>query len=166
MSQDAFLTPPPRTALPEREAVTAPDPRIARAEERLAMLREMAEVGMALLRDLPCRSLETQETPEAAPDADATSKPTPKPTPTPRHDPTDSFARLTRAIRLTFALEAVVEDRLDALRAGKLDPAPASARPAAPTPPPPASPTTTASGTSRATTPPRSATRSVTTSSM
>ena len=69
MSQDAFLTPPPRTALPESFA-NIPDPRIARAEERLAMLREMAEIGMALLRDLPRRALETQEPPEAEPDAD------------------------------------------------------------------------------------------------
>jgi len=41
MSNDAYLTPSPRGALPETDA---PDPRVARAEERLAILRELGRV--------------------------------------------------------------------------------------------------------------------------
>ena len=105
MSEHPFLPPPLSDTLPERDA---PDPRIARAEQRLAMLRELAELGMALTRALARRALE-------APDVD------PEAVPEPRHDPADSFARLSRAVRLTLALEATVEDQLSALRAGEMD---------------------------------------------
>lgn len=81
-----------------------PDPRIARAQERLAMLRELAELGMALTRELTRRALETPEPAEA-----------------PRRDPADSFARLSRAVRLTLALEAAVEEQLGVLRVGGMD---------------------------------------------
>jgi hypothetical protein len=118
------------------------DPRVARAEERLDMLRELAELGMALARDLTRRALD-------APDPQADPEPLADPDPTaarfaararrkPRHDPAESFARLSRAVRLTLALEASAEADLAALRAG--EPAPAadgpssSAAPDAPKP--------------------------------
>jgi hypothetical protein len=81
-----------------------PDPHaaaaIARAEWRLAILAELTEIGMGLARDL---GRETAE----APDTAAT-----------RRDPADSFARLSRAIRLTLNLAARFDAELAKLRAG------------------------------------------------
>ena len=102
-------------------AADAPDPRIARAEERLVMLRELAELGMQLARELTRIVAATPDSAEAAPDADACFMPAPSPRRGPRIDPAADFARLSRAVRLTLALEATVEDRLDALRAGEMD---------------------------------------------
>ena len=115
MSNDPLLTPPPLADPPEIAA--APDPRIARAEERLAMLRELAELGMALARELTRRTLEAEEDP----DPGAAASANPRAAPGPRHDPADSFARLSRAVRLTLALEAKVEEDLSALIAGGMD---------------------------------------------
>lgn len=93
-----------------------PDAAIAHAEERRVMLRELAELGMALARDLTRRALEPQETPEETPEpAKSASRPAP------RHDPAESFARLSRAVRLTLALEAKVDEELAALRAGDVE---------------------------------------------
>ena len=83
------------------------------------MLRELAELGMALAREVIRRALETPENPQAAPGAEAT--PASAPRPAPRRDPADSFARLSRAVRLTLALEAAVEEQLSALRAPGMD---------------------------------------------
>jgi hypothetical protein len=66
------------------------------------MLQELTEIGMALARDL---GRQVAEPP--APDKAAS-----------RRDPGDSFARLSRAIRLTLNLEARVDAELAALRAG------------------------------------------------
>ena len=117
MSEPASHPPLSSDAPPESATADAPDPRIARAEQRLAMLRELAELGMALTRELTRRAMAAPETPEAAPDA------TPASRHPPRHDPADSFARLSRAVRLTLALEATVEEQLSTLRAGGLGPA-------------------------------------------
>jgi hypothetical protein len=114
MSEPALLPPPSRDAFPDSDRATGPDPRVARAEQRLAMLRELAELGMALTRELTRRTLEAPEelpTPPAA-------KADPRTVPGPRHDPAESFARLSRAVRLTLALEATVEGELSDLRAG------------------------------------------------
>jgi|HubBroStandDraft_3_1064219.scaffolds.fasta_scaffold312784_1 hypothetical protein len=73
MSEAAFATQPPRVAIP---GAAAPDPRIARAEQRLTMLRELAELGMAMGRELTRRTLQSPETPEPTP---ATTRPTPSP---------------------------------------------------------------------------------------
>jgi hypothetical protein len=126
MSEHAFLTPAARTALPESRSADATDPRVARAEERLAMLRELAELGMTLTRELTRRTLESPETPEAAPAADGNPKAVARAVPGPRHDPAESFARLSRAVRLTLALEAKAEEELSALLAGVKDRAAAS----------------------------------------
>jgi len=106
------------SAFPENATTDAPDPRIARAEQRLAMLRELAELGMTLSRALTRRAVAEADHAEAAAETDTTPAPTPHPEP--RHDPADSFARLSRAVRLTLALEATVEEQLAALRAGGL----------------------------------------------
>jgi len=100
-------------------AADAPDPRIARAEERLVMLRELAELGMALARELTRIVAATPDSAEAAPDDDADFMPAPSPRRGPRIDPAADFASISRAVRLTLALEAKVEDQLSALRAGE-----------------------------------------------
>src|SRR5271165_5478725 len=118
MSKDALLPPPAPGSLPGGDSADTTDPRVARAEQRLAMLRELAELGMALTRELTRRTLQTSE---ALPAADANAKSASRAIPGPRHDPAESFARLSRAVRLTLALEAKAEEELSALIAGVKD---------------------------------------------
>jgi hypothetical protein len=80
--------------------------RICNAEQRLAVLRDLTELGMALTRHLVRCTLDDSP----APAAEAA------PAPAPRRDPADAFARLSRAIRLTLALEAKAEGQLAVLR--------------------------------------------------
>jgi hypothetical protein len=85
------------------DASLAPEPpaaMIERAEQRLTMLRRLAELGMKLAEELTQRTLAASKDPE------------------PRHDPAGSFARVSRAVRLTLALEAKVDQDLAALRQG------------------------------------------------
>jgi len=123
MSEQAPLTLPPRGVPPGSEDGAAADPRIVRAEQRLAMLRDLAELGMALARDLARRTLEAPDEAEPAADADAGPNAAPRnasrAVPGPRHDPAESFARLSRAVRLTLALEARVDQELSALVTGE-----------------------------------------------
>jgi hypothetical protein len=83
-----------------------PDPyaaeAIALAEWRLAMLKELTEIGMVLARDLGRQVAEPPAPDKAAP----------------RRDPADSFSRLSRAIRLTLNLHARIDAELAALHAG------------------------------------------------
>jgi hypothetical protein len=124
MSNAPFPTQPPPGHPAERDPA---DPRIVRAEQRLAMLREMAEIGMAMTRALGRRALEAPDDDAADPEPPeiANPKATPKAAsravPGPRHDPAESFARLTRAVRLTLAFEAKTDDQLAALRDGGKD---------------------------------------------
>jgi hypothetical protein len=132
MSEDCLPVSPAWGAHPDEDGdPAAPDARVARAEERLAFLRELAELGMALTRDLVGRTLEAPDAPEpataAAADADA-PKPAPRAIPGPRHDPADSFARLSRAVRLSLALEAKAEEELADILAGGKDRAAAGAK--------------------------------------
>jgi hypothetical protein len=110
-------------AQPDPDIMQAPpDPRVARAEERLAMLRELSEMGMALTRDLTRRALAAPDAPEPpAPAADAKAGPVPRAAAGRRHDPAESFARLSRAVRQTLAQEAKAEAALDALIDGDED---------------------------------------------
>jgi len=120
VSRDQFNTPPPIRDCPAMRGAGVTDARVARAEQRLAMLRELAEIGMALTRELARRELEAG--PEAAADPNSTvPTPTPKPVSCPRRDPADAFARLSRAIRLTLVLEAKAEDELHAMLDGEAD---------------------------------------------
>ena len=91
----------------DADPAEAPDPAIARAERRLRLLEELAEIGMDLARDL------RREAPAAAEPEEAAAAQTPA-----RGDPAAAFARLSRAIRLTLALEARTDEQLKALRAG------------------------------------------------
>jgi hypothetical protein len=111
-------SPPPRDAA---------DPRIARAEERLAMLRELAELGMSMTRAFTRRALESPPTddddapPPALAAGKAVARETSRAIPGPRQDPAESFARLSRAVRLTLAFEVKTEGQLADLRAGGKD---------------------------------------------
>jgi hypothetical protein len=89
---------------------------IERAEQRLAMLRRLAELGMQLAEKLTERALSAPAEAE------------------PKHDPAESFARVSRAVRLSLALEAKADQDLAALREGRA-PAAAAVDPDAWTPP-------------------------------
>jgi hypothetical protein len=73
---------------------------VARAERRLRVLEEIAEIGMRLMRKL-------DDAAAAAPDA-------------PRPDPAVAFAKLSRAVRLTLDLEIRAEEDLRAALAGEV----------------------------------------------
>jgi hypothetical protein len=76
-----------------------PDPSILRAERRLRLLEELAEIGMDLARGL-----------RAADRAEAARGKS--------RDPADAYGPLSRAIRLTLALEARTDAELRDLKAG------------------------------------------------
>ena len=81
---------------------------IQRAERHLRMLAELAEIGMDLARALKRRV-------EAETDAEADEPP-----PVAGRDPADGFQRISRAVRLTVALETKLGEALRALIAGEL----------------------------------------------
>jgi hypothetical protein len=83
---------------------------IQRAERHLQLLEELAEIGMDLARALK-RRVEA----EAETSADKEQPP-----PAPTRDPADAFQRLSRAVRLTLALEARMAEALRALIAGEV----------------------------------------------
>jgi hypothetical protein len=98
----------------------APDPAILRAERRLQLLEELTDIGMNLARALERQALAAADRIESAEPAalDATEASASRgPTPT-TPDPSVAFARISRAIRLTLALEARTDEALRALRAG------------------------------------------------
>ena len=84
------------------------DASIQRAERHLRILAELTEIGLDLARALR-RRVEAQ----AKTWAD-------EPPPTTERDPADAFQRLSRAVRLTVALEARVAKALRALIAGEV----------------------------------------------
>jgi hypothetical protein len=75
------------------------DPREARAERRRAMLEQLAEIGMALARDLSRRVGEGLERGEPLDGGDAALE----------------FSRISRSVRQTLALEARLDQDRDAL---------------------------------------------------
>jgi len=83
-------------------AESAEDPAVARAERRLRLLERLTEIGMELAEALHERAMSP-----AAGDADDKGR-----------DPADAFARLSRAIRLTIALETKTDQALADLKAG------------------------------------------------
>jgi len=92
-------------------ADTAPDPPVLRAERRLRLLAELAEIGMELARALkpsPPTSEAEASGPAAVADEAKGS----------RRDPAEVFAGLSRAIRLTLTLEATADQQLRDLVAG------------------------------------------------
>jgi hypothetical protein len=98
----------------------APDPAILRAEQRLRMLEELAQMEMDLARALQRQAIAAANpvppTPLPAPDAAAVSAPAASDT---ADDLSAAFARIARSLRLTLALQARAEDQLRALLAGE-----------------------------------------------
>ncbi|HEY2051992.1 MAG TPA: hypothetical protein VGH03_21840 [Caulobacteraceae bacterium] len=90
----------------------APDPAILRAERRLQILEELTDIAMNLARALERQAL-------AAADRTQSSEPDCAQAPiAPAFDPSVALARISRAVRLTLALEARTDEQLRALRAG------------------------------------------------
>jgi hypothetical protein len=85
-----------------------PDPAVLRAERRLRLLEELAEIGMELARALK---------PGAAADG-VCEDPSDDNAPGKGRDPADAYARLSRAIRLTLVLEAKTDQALRDLKSG------------------------------------------------
>ena len=79
---------------------------IQRAEWRLRMLEEVAEIGMDLMRALKRRAEAEVDGGEDVAVA--------------KRDPADAFQRLSRAVRLTLALQARTDEALRALIAGEV----------------------------------------------
>ncbi len=86
--------------------------RIARAEDRLSDLQSLARIGLELTRDL-ARGC-TEDTPGQVKTGRALV------------DSANAFVRLSRAVRLTLALESGIEAEIAALRAGTEPSGPAS----------------------------------------
>jgi len=76
---------------------------ITRAERRRATLEELANVGMALSKEIAIRMLDGPYHPEL------------------RHDPGHSFAATARSVRLTLTLEAKVDYSILALCDSRVD---------------------------------------------
>jgi hypothetical protein len=81
----------------------APDSAILRAERRLRILEELTEIAMTLARALERQALAA---------ADTVDPPEPAASAAPAFDPSVAFARISRAIRLTLALEARADEQL------------------------------------------------------
>ena len=100
----------------------APDPAVLRAERRLRVLEELTEIGLDLARLLQRQAHAAAEaidpTEPAAPDAaEASAGRAPTPIIS-AGDIANALARISRAIRLTVALETRTDEALRALRAG------------------------------------------------
>ena len=104
------------SAATERDAMAAA---VERAEGRLRIMRELTEMGMDITRVLHEQVLTKATEPDKPPaGGDAQSKAEPQLRPQP--DPAVSFAKLSRAIRLTLDLEARADEALRALIAGEV----------------------------------------------
>ena len=97
-----------------------PDPRAIRAEERQAMLRELAELAMTLSRATVRHAVEAMEAAHTPENTNKTPTAPPLPAAAPRHDPADTLATLSRIVRLTLTLEAKLEDGLGSRLAGAI----------------------------------------------
>ncbi|MGH8276751.1 MAG: hypothetical protein ACRETH_08645 [Steroidobacteraceae bacterium] len=80
-------------------SLVADDPSVRRAERRLRLLEELAEIGMEL-----ARALRPGEAADGAAEAAAGGGKL--------GEPADAFARVSRAIRLTLALESKTDEAL------------------------------------------------------
>ena len=74
---------------------------IADAVTRLGILRRLADLGMRLAEEVVERAVNSPYHPEV------------------KHEPCRAFAAISRAVRLTLALQVRMEDQLIALRKGK-----------------------------------------------
>jgi len=97
----------------------APDPSILRAERRLRLLAELADIGMDMARTLGARArMEEGHIAAAAAAGEFTIADPDSPAAAKGREPTELFAPLSRAIRLTVALEAKEDKELRDLKAG------------------------------------------------
>jgi hypothetical protein len=94
----------------------APDPAVLRAERRLQMLEELAEMEMDLARALQRQAIVAGNPIPPAPDATESSAGAASET---ADDLSAAFARIARSLRLTLALQARAEEQLRALLAGE-----------------------------------------------
>jgi len=85
---------------------------VARAERRREMLERLSDLGIQLAQDIAERA---GQAPRGTADA-----------PEPRHDPGRAFAAVSRAVRLTLALEAKIDEQVLALLRGDASGAAAS----------------------------------------
>jgi len=86
---------------------------VLRAERRLRLLAELADIGMDL-----ARALKPSAPADEAQDEVPGGSPATEPGRAKRRDPAEAFAPLSRAIRLTLALEAKTDAELCDLKAG------------------------------------------------
>ena len=98
----------PRTPLPSDPPPPASADEIARAEQRRAMLEELAEIGMDLARALHRRVTAEEPVDDAADAAPAEA---------PLADYGLTFSRLSRAVRLTLAMEERLAAGLSPMKA-------------------------------------------------
>jgi hypothetical protein len=100
-------------------AAEAPDPAVLRAEWRLRLLEEMAEVCMDLGRIVHRQAKAAAEPAEPAA-IEAAEVPASRAAPASPFttDPSEAIARISRALRLTLALHRSTDEGLSALRAG------------------------------------------------
>ncbi|HLY56989.1 MAG TPA: hypothetical protein VKS60_15600 [Stellaceae bacterium] len=89
---DTPAPPPP----PEQPT---PDPKRERADQRLALLRELSDMGMQIARELRDQVM----------DAGGATEPG-----TPGHEAAKTFSLVARAVRMTMALEAKLESDIEA----------------------------------------------------
>jgi hypothetical protein len=90
-----------------------PDPAVLRAERRLRLLEELTEIGMELARALRPGVSADEPIGEAAGGDPATDNVRGR-----GRDLADALARLSRAVRLTMALEARTDEELRDLKSG------------------------------------------------
>ena len=96
------------TAQPAPDTIeAAPNLRVVHAENRLAKLRDLSDLGMDLARTTVRKAIESAEAP-ASPGGEP-----------PRNDRAEVFPKLSRDIRLTLTLEEKLENALCARLAGE-----------------------------------------------
>lgn len=118
MPKDAHSSAAPPAIAPSASDVSdAPNPAIPIAEAHLAMFAELREQGMQLTRMLVRRvemDLQSAEKLIAHQDSHERDLPSPR-YPAPNNDAAVMFAKFTRALRLTAALEMKTAEKLRAL---------------------------------------------------
>ena len=119
---------------------------IARAERRREKLERLSTLGMDLAQEIAERAAQAPRAADPGLDqatAQASAPTAAEPPPEPRHEPGRAFAAVSRAVRLTMALEAKIDEEILALLHGEgpaaaaKSPAAAAEKPAWTPPPPP-----------------------------